>query len=298
MLRGQTGGHVAMLTFSALVAGSFTLGAMVANLVPPIALTAARFLLAALAIAALALGTTGIPRATFRAPWRYALLGGVFAIYFILMFEGLKTATPVATAAVFTLTPLMSAGFGKLLLGQRMTRRMLGALVLGAVGALWVIFRGDLQAFLRFDVDRGEAIFFVGCIAHALYTPLVRKLNRGESPVVFPIGTFLGGFLVMLAVGGRQIAPVDWLSLPGIVWPVLAYLAVVTSAFTLMLLQFATLRLPSAKVMAYTYLVPSWVILWDLAVGQAPPPLRVAVGVALTAAALVLLLKDEDAART
>ena len=38
---------------------------------------------------------------------------------------------------------------------------------------------------------------------------------------------------------------------------------------TFVLLQFATLRLPSAKVMAYTYLVPSWVILWELALGRA-----------------------------
>ncbi|MGL6210802.1 MAG: EamA family transporter, partial [Paracoccaceae bacterium] len=64
------------------------------------------------------------------------------------------------------------------------------------------------------------------------------------------------------------------------------------SAATFVLLQYATLRLPAAKVMAYTYLVPAWVILWEIALHSATPPALVLVGVALTAFALWLLLKD------
>lgn len=294
-MRPDRAGHAAMLAFSVLVAGSFALGGLIANMISPLALTAVRFALAALAVAALALATAGLPLTTFRAPWRFLVLGGVFAIYFVLMFEGLKTATPVSTAAVFTLTPVMSAGFGYLLLGQRMTQRLVLALGIGAVGALWVIFRGDLAALTRFEVGRGEAVFFAGCIAHALYTPLVRRLNRGESPVVFPVGTFLAGALIVALIGAGDIAATDWLALPALVWIVLAYLAVVTSALTLILLQFATLRLPSAKVMAYTYLTPAFVILWEAMLGNGLPPLHVLPGVILTAGALALLLKDEAA---
>ena len=43
---------------------------------------------------------------------------------------------------------------------------------------------------------------------------------------------------------------------PGIVWVCLLYVSIAASAMTFVLLQFAVLRLPSAKVMAYTYLVP------------------------------------------
>ena len=143
-------GHLAMLLFSALVAGSFSLGSMSANAVEPAALNAVRFLIAAGVIGVAALATKGLPASAWRAPWRYLILGGLFAGYFVLMFEGLKTAHPVSTAAVFTLTPLMSAGFGWVLLRQITTKRMFVALGIGAVGALWVIFRADWQAFLRF----------------------------------------------------------------------------------------------------------------------------------------------------
>ncbi|MCB2135791.1 MAG: DMT family transporter [Rhodobacteraceae bacterium] len=287
-------GHLAMLVFSALVAGSFSLGALTANHIAPTAFTALRFLLAAALIGAIAAARGGIGRAALAAPWRYVLLGAIFATYFVLMFEALKTALPVSTAAVFTLTPVMSAGFGWLLLRQVTTGRMALALVIGAVGALWVIFRADWSAFLRFGIGRGEAIFFVGCAAHALYTPLVRKLNRGESATVFTFGMLVSGFLLLTVWSWGDIRATDWAGLPPIVWITLAYTSIFASAATFVLLQFATLHLPAAKVMAYTYLTPSWVILWEIALGHGAPRGLVLVGVALTVLALVLLLKNDS----
>lgn len=286
-------GHLAMLAFSALVAGSFSLGAMAAPHVSPAALTVLRFALAGALVGVAALATTGIARSTWVAPWRYLVLGGLLAAYFVLMFKGLQTADAVSTAAVFTLTPIMAAGFGWLLLRQITTPRMALALSVGAVGALWVIFRADLAAFLRFQIGSGEIVYFWGCVAHAIYAPMVRKLNRGEPAVVFTFGMMVAGFGLLVLWGWRDVLDTDWLALPAIVWICLVYVSVAASAMTFVLLQYATLRLPSAKVMAYTYLVPSWVILWEIALGRTPPPALVLGGVGLTALALLLLLRDE-----
>jgi drug/metabolite transporter (DMT)-like permease len=276
-------GHLAMLLFSALVAGSFSLGAMAANEIAPAALTAARFAIAALVLGTVASVTTGVPRSAFAAPWRYLVLGGLFATYFVLMFEALKTTTPVSAAAVFTLTPVMAAGFGWLLLRQITTPRMALALMIGAVGAIWVIFRADWAAFRVFRIGQGEITFFWAAMTHAAYTPMVRRLNRGEPAVVFTLGMLLAGFVVAT----------DWASLPGIVWITLFYVAVVASATTFVLIQFATLRLPSSKVMAYTYLTPGWVILWELALGNGAPRGLVLVGIAMIFVALAMLLRQD-----
>ena len=289
----QLKGHGAMLMFSALVAGSFSLGSLAANEIAPAALNAARFALAACVIGAAVLALGGVPRTALRAPWRYGLLGGLFAIYFVLMFEGLKTAAPVSAAAVFTLTPVMAAGFGWLLMRQITTLRIALGLVIGACGALWVIFRADLDALRAFHIGSGEVTYFWGCAAHALYTPLVRKLNRGESPLVFTFGMLVAGCLVLLVWGWGDIRQTDWASLPVIVWITLIYVALFASAATFVLLQFATLHLPASKVMAYTYLTPSWVILWEVALGNGAPPLLVFGGIAITVAALLVLLREE-----
>lgn len=284
-----------MLLFSGLVAGSFSLGALAANEIAPTALNAVRFWIAAGLIGAAALATGGLPRGAFRAPWRYALLGGLFAAYFVLMFEGLRTAPPVSAAAVFTLTPALTAAFGWLLLRQALTARMALALAIGALGAAWVIFRADIDALAAMRIGRGEAIYFTGCIAHAAYTPLVRRLNRGESAVTFTFGVLVAGGLLLTLWGWTDLRATDWSALPAIAWITILYTAVFASAATFILLQFATLRLPATKVMAYTYLTPSWVILWQLGFGDAAPRPLVLGGVALSVLALLLLLRDDDA---
>ncbi|MBY6202112.1 DMT family transporter [Maritalea mobilis] len=285
-------GHIAMLAFSALVAGSFSLGGQIANEIAPTALNAIRFVIAAAAIWAVVRARGGVPSFAWAAPWRYLILGGFFAVYFVTMFEGLKTAPPVSAAAVFTLTPVMSAGFGWLMLRQGVNPRIVAALGLGAVGALWVIFRADWAAFTAFEVGRGEAIFFWGCVAHAAYTPAVRWLNRGEPVLVFTFLTLSACAGILLVYGAGDILATDWLGLRPLVWVTLIYVALIASSTTVFLVQYASMRLPSAKVMAYTYLTPSWVLLWELALGQPVPPAMVLVGVGLSFGAVALLLKE------
>ena len=289
-------GHLAMLAFSGLIAGSFALGSMAAGDIAPTALNAVRFIIAAVIVGIAAHLTHGLERRAFRAPWRYLVLGGAMGLYFVLMFEGLKTARPVSAAAVFTLTPVIAAGFGWLLLRQVTTGRMALALAIGAVGALWVIFRADLAALRRFELGYGEAVYFLGCVSHALYTPMVRKLNRGEPAAVFTLGTLIAGGALLFIYGWRDVLGTDWTALPAIVWITILYVAIAASAATFVLLQFASLRLPSAKVMAYTYLTPSWVILWEVALGNGAPGPLVFGGVGLTIVALYLLLRDDTKA--
>lgn len=283
-------GHAAMLLFAALISVSFSLGSRAAPHIDPTALTAARFLIAAAVIGGLA--APRIRRAHLEAPWRYALLGGLLGFYFILMFEALRLTDPVSTGAIFTLTPIMAAGFGWLLMRQITTGRMALSLALAGAGAVWVIFRADVDAILGLALGRGEAIFLVGCVAHALYAPLGRKLNRGEPMLVYTFGGLCGGLIATGLWGGRAVMETDWTALPPVVWAALLYLALAATATTFFLLQFATLRLPSAKVMAYGYLVPSFVILWEGLFAGAWVAAPVWLGVAATVAALGMMLKE------
>ena len=284
-----------MLAFSALVAGSFSLGGQIANEIAPAALNAVRFALSAAVVGAVIWARGGgIATLTgaLSAPWRYGLLGVLFAIYFVTMFEGLKTAPPVSAPAVFTLTPVMRGIFGYLLLRQLFGARIMVALGLGAMGALWVIFRADIAALMAFEIGRGEVIFFWGCIAHAAYTPLVRVLNRGEPILVFTFWTLSFSTVIIGVWGWRDLVATDWGALRPLVWITLLYVAIAASAMTVFLVQFASMRLPSSKVMAYTYLTPSWVLIWELGLGQPMPPMAVLGGIALTFVALGLLLKE------
>jgi drug/metabolite transporter (DMT)-like permease len=254
---------------------------------------AMRFALGGAIVGAVALATGRIRGGDFRAPWRYLVLGATFAFYFVMMFAGLRTAPPVSASAVMTLLPIMTALLSFVILRQRTTPRVALALAIGALGALWVIFRGDLGALLRFDVGRGEALYFLGCIAHALYVPLARLFGRGESAAASSFLVLAAGALVLTAWGWGDIRTTDFAALRPIVWIALAYLSFGAMAITFVLLNYASMRLPGAKVMAYTYLAPAWVILWELAFGHGLPGPAVLPGVALTLVALGMLLKHE-----
>lgn len=294
-MTSQVRGHLAMLLFSALVAGSFSLGSLAANEIAPMAITAARFVIAAVLIGAVVFATGGVSAGALRALWRYPVMGVLMALYFVLMFEGLKTAQPVSMAAVFTLTPILAGLFGWALVRQVTTPRMALALAIGATGALWVIFRADWAAFLAFDIGRGEILFFWGCVGHGLYPVVVRMLNRGERPLVFTFGMLLSAALLVGLAGWPDLSRTDWAALPPIVWICLAYISVIATAVSFFLVQYSALRLPSAKVMAYTYLTPSWVICWEVALGNPLPRALVLVGVLATVVALLMLLKDDTA---
>jgi drug/metabolite transporter (DMT)-like permease len=283
-------GHLAMLAFSGLVAGSFALGVKVANDITPAAFTLIRFVIAVSILATVLLIKTEFTKKVFKAPWRFFVLGGCIAIYFVLMFEGLKIASSVSLAAVFTFAPLLSGLFGYILVRQKMSLSIFTALIIGAIGALWVVFEGNFQRLIMLEFGLGEMIFFCGVVFHALYTPLSRKLNRGESPLGFAFATTLGATILMIFYGIGDVYQTDLLNLSWMVWLTLFYTALFASALTFFLIQYATLVLPSSKVMAYTYLVPSWALMWELGLGQNISIYNIGLGILLTIFALVILL--------
>ena len=287
-------GHLAMLLFALLVAGSFSLGALAAPHIGPSALNAFRFLLGTMVIGAIALALTGgrIPRPV--APWRYLILGALMAVFFVTMFVGLLHSDPVSTGAIFTLMPLFGALFGLLILGQVPSKVVLASLLFAGLGAVWVIFRGDIDALLAFDLGYGEAIFLVGVACHALYSPLVRRFNRGEVLIGFTFWTMAATGLWIVAYGAREILATDWLSLPLVVWVAILYLVIFTTSITFFLMQFASMRLPSSKVLAYTYLTPSFVILIEGLLGHGWAPVSVLAGALVTVMGLVMLALSAD----
>ncbi len=182
-------GHLSMLLFAALIAGSFSFGSMAAPFIDSAALNAIRFFFASILMGMIAVAVYGEPLRFPAAPSRFAILGFLMAVYFVLMFVALRIASPVSTGAVFTLIPLMSAAFGWLFLRQRTAPIVLFSLVVAAAGAIWVIFNGRVAAILAFNIGAGETIYLVGCAAHAAYVPLVRKFQRAEPLVLFTFHT-------------------------------------------------------------------------------------------------------------
>lgn len=284
--------HGAMLLFTALIATSFTVGGLITHEAAPEAVTFLRFLLAGLIfLAAIAAqGKLAVP--DLSSAGRYAVIGGLLAIFFVTMFEALRWTDPVATGAMFTLVPALSALIAMPLIGQRHGVRVWAGLLIGCAGAIWVLFDGDWQKLLGFQVGYGEAIFIPGCIAYAAYSPTVRKLHRGESLVEINFFAIVAGAALTGLYGFASIAETPWMQLPWWTYLGIAHLAVFTTAISFMLIKFASLNLPSAKVMAYTYLLPAFIVAYEGLIGHGWPQVTVLAGIAVTVTAVAVIESD------
>ena len=287
-------GHLAMLLFSMLIAMSFSFGHQAAPFIPAAALNSIRFILGTLVLLIFCRVLLRPAPARPTALWRFAILGGLMSIYFVLMFKALKISDPISTGAVFTLIPLMAMGFGWLLLRQTTNLVVISTLVIGGAGALWLIFRGDVEALLAFDVGKGEIIFFFGCMAHALYVPFVKMYKRDEPLLQFSLYT-VGACAIWITLAALpDLFSIDWLALPPLVWYTIAYLATFTTAATMFLLQYASVRLPASKVLAYGYLTPAFIILTEGLLGHGWVPWHIMIGAPVAALALVVMAFAAD----
>jgi drug/metabolite transporter (DMT)-like permease len=104
----------------------------------------------------------------------------------------------------------------------------------------------------------------------------------------------VAGSILLGVMSWQEIVATDWRALAPVIWITIGYLTVFSTAASFFMLQYATLRLPSAKVMAYSYLTPAWVMLWEIGFGSLLPPAPVLLGIGATVIALLMLLRNES----
>ncbi|MBZ0215463.1 MAG: DMT family transporter, partial [Fimbriimonadaceae bacterium] len=275
-----------------LISTSFTIGAAITHAMDPVPLTFLRFLLATILFAVIVTASEGWRRPSFSDLARYSSIGLLLVIYFVSMFEALRWSGPVSLGTIFTLVPLMTALISLHLVKQPINRTMGVGLAIGALGAIWVVFGGSLEKLLGFAIGKGELIFFVGAIAHSIYSPAIRKLHRGESVIVLTFWTLFCGTVILGLYGFKPIMETDWATQPLKIYGGITYLAVATTAASFFLIKYASIRLPSAKVMAYTYLIPAFVVFQLTILGADWPSISVLAGIAVITAATIVLQRS------
>lgn len=272
-----------------LVSTSFPIVAAIAQGLDSVVLTLLRFALAALMLAPLVAWKYGIPRPSLKDLGRYGLLSACMVGFFWGMFEALRFTSPLNTATIFTLTPLVAAAVSAVLLKERLKTRSFVALGLGFIGAIWVIFRGDFSSLIALDLNRGDAIFLAGTMAMGFYGPLIRHLHRGEPMAQMSLWILVTGtgWLFLLAL--PRLGGIEWSGVETTVYLGVLYLAVFTTLITFFVFQWSTMILGATKVMSYTYVNPILVLIIGLLLGHDLPPALTYPGLLLVLGATVVL---------
>ena len=283
--------HLLMIGCAVLVSTSFTVGAAITRHLDPAALTLIRFILAATILGPYVHWRQGLA-ASPSFIGRCSLISACLVAFFWCMFLALRFTTALNTSVIFAMVPSFSGLYAFFLIGERMRRPQLIALVCDMIGSIWVIFRGDPALLLAMAWNRGDVIFLAGCLAMGLYTPLVRLLHRGESMLLMTFWILVTGSGWLLLFGGSRLLAVPWATVPPVAWAGVAYLALFTTVITFFLTQYCTPYLGPTRVMAYSYLYPGLVLVIDLVLGHGLPPLVVLPGIVAVLVAMVVLQRS------
>ena len=281
--------HAQVLLGRMLVATSFPVVAAITHGLEAERLTLLRFALATALFAPYVIWRHGLALPSARALAGYAAIGGCLVTFFWCMFTALRLTTALNASALFTILPAIAAIYAAVLVRERLGKHRLVALILGGVGALWVVFRGDLDLFLGLAVNKGDLIFLAGMCAMGLYTPLVRRLSRGEPAGVMTFWTMAMGTVWLLLLNNWAVFRIEWRAIDGEVLAGIAYLAVFTTIISFFIIQHGTLRLGPTRVMSYSYLTPAFVVVIEWAMGKGLPPPMTLPGVAIIVAAMFVV---------
>ena len=253
--------HLVMLLFSLFVTGSFIFGKIFAEIIQPDVLTFYRFLLGALILGAYLSYTKKLSGAVLIRPWRYFVLGGIYSIYFVFMFIALRHTSTISTSAIFALMPFSTLILDTLIFNKKSKPLIWLALGLSSFGALFIIFEGSLENALNFKVDYGELIFLIGTIVYSSYALLQPRLNNSENLLITTFGVLTAGSIILgstLIIQDKNLIP-ETISM-GLIFLII-YLAIFASIGTILCLNFASNKIPGTNVMAYSLLIPFWVLL-------------------------------------
>ena len=290
---GNTRVHLLLLLSTTIVSTSFIVAELITDSLDPMVLSFIRFGVAALILLPLVGVKHGL-KIDLRAFLRYASISGCLVIFFWSMFFSLRYTSSLNVSVIFTLVPSISALFAAFINRERITYGLVLALVIGLAGAVWVIFRGDLFLLAALVWNRGDLIFFGGCLAMALYTPLVRLIHRGEPFEIMTFWVLVSGCLWMLPVTLYKLNSIVLIDTDPATWWWIVYLALFSTVVSFYITQYATRYIGPTRTISYSYLYPLLVMVLNFLLGQGWPPLRVFPGIGLTLAAMLLLVHSSQ----
>ena len=194
------------------------------NAMPPVAFNGVRVAMAALALLIIALAWGG-PMPARRDALALLALGVLGnGIYQILFAEGIARTRAGEAALVVGGSPAIIALLGRLAGVETTTRRGLAGIALSIFGvALIVLARANVGSGPHGGSLLGDLLVLIGSVCWAVYTILLVPYTKRLGGFWVIALSMLGGSVVLLAVGARSIAAVDWATVPAAVWGSMIY---------------------------------------------------------------------------
>jgi drug/metabolite transporter (DMT)-like permease len=217
--------------------------------------------------------------------WRIivcAIMGMV--INMLAFFKGLQLSTPINSAVLVTITPIIVVVLSALFIKEKITLTKGLGVLLGLIGAVTLILFG---AEIRSDapnIPLGNFLFVVNATFYGSYLILVKKLIEKYHPLVLLKWLFTVAVFVNFPLTFSEVLVIEWAALPLNILGAIIFVVLGTTFGTYLLNAFALTQLKASTIGAFVYMQPLVGVLFALFAGKDQ-----LTGIKLLAMTLVLL---------
>ena len=190
------------------------------------------------------------------------------AVNMLSFFKGLQLSTPINSAVLVTITPIIVVILSALFLNEKITLNKGLGIFLGFIGAVGLILFG---AEIRQDAPNipfGNFLFIVNATFYGAYLIVVKTLIEKYHPFTLMKWLFSLAVIINLPITLPEFLEIEWSTMPLWAYGSIAFVVVGTTFLTYLFNVFALTQLKASTVGAFIYVQPLIGIVFALFSGK------------------------------
>jgi len=195
-----------------------------------------------------------------------ALLG--MSINMLSFFKGLQLSTPINSAVLVTITPIIVVVISALFLREKITLNKGLGIFMGFVGAVGLILFGAEVRQDAPNIPLGNFLFIINATSYGAYLVVVKKLIEKYHPFTLMKWLFTIGIIINLPLTLPEVFEIQWSTIPLWAYGSIAFVVIGTTFLTYLFNIFALTQLKASSVGAFVYMQPLVGILFALFSGK------------------------------
>lgn len=195
----------------------------------------------------------------------YSIFG--IAINQIMFFEGLNLTTPINSAIIMTVSPILVLVISFFVIKDKITPLKITGIVMGAGGAIMLILKTGEVSFSS-GTFAGNLFTFINAASFGLYLVLIKTLAFKYHPLTLMKWLFTFGFIFIFPLCFGKFYHTDFNAIPLHIWFSLTYVVIGATFLGYLLYNYALAVLSPTATSSYIYLQPVIAVIVSLILGK------------------------------
>lgn len=250
--------QISMLIAVVFWAGAFIAGKIGVREFSAYGLTFFRFLFATIVIFGLLWKTEGANWRLERSLWPKTILLGIIGMfgYHVLFFTALKYTSAVNSSMIGATNPLITTILAAIFLGELLTPRRLGAIVLALTGVVLTVTNGNIRVLMDLSFNIGDMIMLVAVVCWAVYSVISKSVMGKTTPLKLTAHVFLVCLVILVPfmIWERVWTQVGAISWQG--WTSVLYMALFPSVLGYLIQMTSIQQIGASRTAVFINLVP------------------------------------------